>query len=391
MKNKKSVLIITLSTFMYDARVKTYATYLKEKGYEVFIVSSKEKKNDPKKIVNQFTNYRVITKYQGESSLSYIIYYVKFLLKSFIQISLLSFRHRFDIVHYNNAPNFIIFSCIIQKLLGAKIILDNHDIFPLVFSSKFKGNIIYRIALIEQKLSMNFADRILCADHNQFDYLVNEKIKKDKITVILNTPDPHFFQSKEKHNHERSNSNNDINMVYHGTISHRLGIDNVLKAINLKKNLLKNFKFHLIGTGDYLEEIKNQYSKLSLNNHVIIYNRNIPVEELGNYLKIMDIGIIANRITDISDYMLPVKLLEYVYCGITVIAPKNKIIGRYFNDDMIYFYQPENIEEMAEGILKLYSDEILRIRYSTRALKFSDEYNYNTEMDKYEEILKKLN
>jgi glycosyltransferase involved in cell wall biosynthesis len=234
---------------------------------------------------------------------------------------------------------------------------------------------------------MNFANQILCADHNQLDYLVKSNIKKEKVSVILNTPDPHFFKNKEN---AVIRNNIDVNMVYHGTISHRLGIDNILRAINISKSELQNFKFHLIGTGDLIEEVKKIYDKLNLKEQVLIYNRNIPVEELDNYLSKMDIGIIANRITNISKYMLPVKLLEYVFCGIPVIAPRNEIIPRYFTEDMLCFYEPENIEEMAEKILFLYENKEAREKFSFNALKFTEQYNYETEMKKYEAVLKEL-
>jgi|SRR5690554_469034 len=383
--NKKSILIISLSTFTYDARVKTYAKYLKEKGYDVVIVSSKEKDDEPSEIRNEFINYRIIKKYQGGSGLSYILYYLKFLLVCFIKVSGLSFKTKFDLVHYNNAPNFIIFSALIPKIRGAKIVLDNHDIFPHVFSSKFNSRFLYKLALLEQTVSMKFADKIICADHNQKDYLIEEKIPSEKITVVLNTPNPNFFKRKVE-----MSPNSKIKMIYHGTISERLGIDNILKAIKLVKPHLNDFQFHLIGTGDFLDKVKQLHKELELGELVNTYEKNIPVEELSHYLQKMDIGIIANRVTTLSDYMLPVKLLEYVYSGIPVIAPYNSILERYFTKDMLCFYTPENVEEMAEKILFLYKNPHARKLYAEKALDFMKQYNYETEMEKYQHVINQL-
>src|SRR5690606_41320331 len=97
--NKKSILIISLSTFTYDARVKTYAKYLKEKGYDVVIVSSKEKDDEPSEIRNEFINYRIIKKYKWGSGISYILYYLKFLLVCFIKYIGISLKIKYDLVY----------------------------------------------------------------------------------------------------------------------------------------------------------------------------------------------------------------------------------------------------------------------------------------------------
>ncbi len=127
-------------------------------------------------------------------------------------------------------------------------------------------------------------------------------------------------------------------------------------------------------------EIKSLINTLSIEGNVVLTEKFIPVENLPEIISKTDAGIIANRITPISDYMLPVKLLEYVYMEVPVISPKNKIISRYFSDDMLCFYEPENVDDMAEKILFLYSNKEARKNFSTNALKFTEQYNYETEM-----------
>ena len=375
------ILLFTLSTFNYDARVKTYANYLKKNGFEVIVLSSKENDKEQTIQIDDFINYRIIKKYRGNSGLSYILYYTLFLIKAFYWVTRSFFKYRYNIIHYNNAPNFIIFSCIIPKIFGTKIILDNHDIFPLVLTSKFKSKTLEFFALLEQKFSFKFADRILCADHNQLDYLTSKKLNKNIVT-ILNVPSPLLFQIGE----EKVKSDK-VKLVYHGTISYRLGIDQILSALSIIKNKIPNIEFHLIGTGDYLEDIKLLNEKLNLKNIVKIYGKNIPVEELSKILNGMDIGIIGNRIFELSDYMLPVKLLEYVYLGLAVIAPRNKIIGTYFTEEMVCFYEPENVDDLAEKILFLYNNASDKEKFSLNASKFNRLHNYSTEMEIYNEVL----
>ena len=74
--------------------------------------------------------------------------------------------------------------------------------------------------------------------------------------------------------------------------------------------------------------------------------------------------------------MLPVKLLEYVALEIPVVAPTLQTIQYYFSDEMITYYEPNNIESMANQILGLYRDRKHRETQARRALQFLQEYGW---------------
>jgi glycosyltransferase involved in cell wall biosynthesis len=256
---------------------------------------------------------------------------------------------------------------------------------PLVLNEKTSSKLFKKLTFFEQSISMRAATKIITADHCQKSFLVNCGIPEQKITTILNVANSDIFK---KTNSFRTD--NEFRLIYHGTISERLGIDLILQAIKIAISKADNIIFYLIGEGEYLEDAKLLIKKLSLTNNVILKDKFVPVEKLPEIISKMDAGIIANRNTPISDYMLPVKLLEYVYMRKPVITPKNKIITSYFTTDMLCFYELENVEEMAEKILFLYRNKEARERFATNALRFTERYNYETEMKKYEAVLKEL-
>ena len=97
-------------------------------------------------------------------------------------------------------------------------------------------------------ISMKFANKILCADHNQMEYLIKHNVNPKKITAILNVPNELILDYRN----EGARKDTNYNLVYHGTISHRLGIDLIIEAINLAREKIDTIKFHLVGKGDYL-------------------------------------------------------------------------------------------------------------------------------------------
>ncbi len=224
----KTVLLISISTIYHDGRIKTYIQKLNNLGYKVLVISLRESNSESMIEKKSFTNYKIVKRYIGDSKLGYIYFYFSFFLISMFLITYLSLKYKIDLIHYNNSPNFIIFAAVVAKIFGKKIILDNHDIVPLMVQSKFNNKFLIRLAETEQALSMKFADKIICADHNQMDYLIQHGINSEKITVILNVPNELILNQVV----EKKIKNDHFKLVYHGTISHRLGIDLIIEAIN---------------------------------------------------------------------------------------------------------------------------------------------------------------
>lgn len=359
------IALIRIQEFSTDARIKTYYSYLNSQNHQIDILDSlkmgiKRERN------SKFSKFLV----------KYILFFVRITIH-FIK------NHDYDVLQFHNTPNFFVFTSIVHKIFKkVKVVLDHLDVFPLVVKVKTGNETYAEIAAIEQRLSVNYADAVLCADLNQKDYLLNSGINKSSITVIHNIANESIFNKKNT-----KRSDNEFRLIYHGTIAHRLGIDLMLQAVNIARENIPNLKLYLLGMGEFEDEVKSLINSLNISDIVTFDNRFIPVEELPQYISQMDAGIIGNRITPISDYMLPVKLLEYIKMEIPVIAPRSRILSRYFEEDMLCFYTPENIKDMSEKILMLYKDKSKQKVLVANALKFYDSCNYETEMEKYRNVI----
>jgi glycosyltransferase involved in cell wall biosynthesis len=316
----------------------------------------------------------------------YVWSYLVFFIKASLLLWRLSLRRRYDIVHVHNMPNLLVFAAMGPKLMGARVMLDVHDLMTANYMAKFhtaETCLAVKILKIEQRFSAMFADHVFCADHNQQDYL-SEKcgVRREKITVLMNLPNVDLFRPVAG---EKSASV--FRMIYHGTMAYRLGIDLIIKALAKASERIP-VELWLYGSGDYLPEALALASELGLEQKVHFSRKFFPVEQIPQMVSGMDLGVIGNRRNLACDkYMLPVKLLEYVYLGVPVIAPRLDVIMRYFDDTMVRYYEPENVEQMTEAIVALYQDYQERERQSQAALRFYRTHNNEAQAKLYLDLL----
>ena len=185
----------------------------------------------------------------------------------------------------NNIPDFFVFAVIIPKIFGSKIVLDIHDPGPLTFLTKYeskKDSLFYKLLLLEEKLSVKFADRVITVHKLIKDeVLKNDGLSLDKIDVVTNFSDEFNFCFIQNYR-----VNSEIKMVFHGTIAERFGLDYVL---NEMRDLACNkVNLTIIGEGDYSSFIKNKIEEYKLAGRVIFANKFYPVHNLkGIYWQII--------------------------------------------------------------------------------------------------------
>ena len=111
------------------------------------------------------------------------------------------------------------------KIFRVKIIWDIRDITPVVWSTKkiltnFPTIVLFFFFILKtQNLFSKLASTILCADHFQKEFLVKNGIPEKKIKVFMNLPLEENFVWIGP-----SITKDPFILVYHGTLTHRLGL-----------------------------------------------------------------------------------------------------------------------------------------------------------------------
>jgi glycosyltransferase involved in cell wall biosynthesis len=378
---KKKICMIAYTSYPSDARVRREAETLAATGeFEVTFLALQEKDTATS---YDMENVKIIElntrKYRGHNKFKHLKSYMKFLFLAFRKCNSLLFTGELDIVHVHNMPNFLVLAGVLPRLFGKKMILDIHDSTPETYFARYgeKANkVLFKILCWEEAFCCKLVSKVICVNHVQRDVLVKRGVLLKKIAVSMNVPDPKWFRMSDTPKDNKQNKK--LNIIYHGTIAKRLGIDLAIRAFAALCHNSCEMEFHIVGTGEGIDECTELSRLFGLDDHVHFSKKMLPLESLLDILKDMDLGIVANRDNAATELMLPVKLLEYVALGIPVVVPRLKAIEYYFTDDMVTYFEPESVDSLAHALQNLFNDDVRRKTQARKAKTFLERYGWET-------------
>lgn len=348
------ILIIAYSTYTLDGRVKRNAEALAIRGNQVDVVCL-ECDAPPQPCGVNVIGIR-IPRYRGSSRSRYLRSYFRF----FSRAALLAFRRGrqrgYALAIVCTMPDIAILAGLPLRFLGTKLVLDVHDTMPEIYRDKFgngRGELGARLLTAVERLSARFADRVLAVHVLHKTRLIQSGIPANKITVVMNAPDRRIFTPLPNGN--RATSGEDFTIAYHGSVTHRLGLDVAVRAMAELRHTVPRARLLIIGSGEYLIELKMLVRAQRLED-IVLFAPPVPLEELPAALQEVRVGLVPNRATHSTHLMLPVKLMEYVALGIPVVASRLRTIEHYFPSGTLDFFEPGNPKHLASVLERLYRD-----------------------------------
>ena len=265
--------------------------------------------------------------------------------------------------HVHNMPNLLVFAPLIQKIHGAKIILDIHDPMPEVFQSKYglaRTHWLSRLLYVEEWLSTRFATAIITANHAFKDMLTARGCREDKIAVVMNAPDERF-ENQPGDKPLNLASRDGFHVLYIGTLAERYGIELAMRAVaKLKRDgEIPGLRFSIIPKivteGPYLERLMAVAETLDLGES-FHFLEPVPLDSMPEVIKSADL-IIYTPLPDVHmDVALSLKIPEAIAVGRPIVASRLSVHLRYFGEDTLYLFEPGNVDDCAAKILDVFRD-----------------------------------
>ena len=373
--------MLAYSIYEPDARIRRYAETLVKRGDQVDVIALGREQPCYQKILRGVNLYTLQSRKLNEKGkLSYLLRILKFLFRSAFFLTTQHLKNPYQVIHVHNLPDFFVFAAFFPKLLGAKIILDIHDILPECYATKFsqtQTGFIFRLLTLVEKISGAFSNHVIVSNHIWKKTLISRSVKEEKCTVILNYPDESIFYERP-----RTKKNNKFIMIYPGSWIWYQGIDIAIKAFSIIKDQVPEAEFHIYGAGKDQDFLENLVVDLRLQNRIFL-KKGVPTTELAEIIINADLGIEPKRNYGFANEALSTKIMEFMAVGIPVIASDTKVHKYYFDDTILKFFRAGDENSLAESMLLLIRDNDLRKGLVSNASKFIKEYMWKNKKDEY--------
>lgn len=377
---------------MAETRVERESMALLEQGVEVDIICLQASHEAPVALVNGAQVYRLpLRRHRGCGLVVQLLEYLTFFILTFVCLTRLHLRKRYDVVQVHNLPDFLVFVALIPKLTGAKIILDLHDLMPEFYAERFQRSIdslSVRIIRWQEWVSCSFADHVITVSELWRQALIKRGQPANKVTVVMNVADDHiFYLDAATHTFDDSC----FHLIYHGVMGHRHGLDLALKAIGQIRQVVPTIHLTLHGWGEYRRTLESLVDDLGLRDHVQFSTFRVPTTELPKLLKTADLAIVPYRDGVFTGGIVPTKLMEYAALGIPAIVARTPGIATYFEETTVQFFTPGDVDELAACILTLYNDRLRLASLARNIVKFNERFNWAKVSADYVALVKRLN
>lgn len=380
-----------LAYTFYDAdnRVRRYAEALARRGDQVDAIALAREGQPAFEVIQGVNVYRIQKRVIDERGpFSYLLKLLLFFIRSAWFLARRQFSAPYQLIHVHSVPDFEVFATIVPRVMGARVILDIHDIVPEFYASKFKvgeDSIVFRLLVLIERLSITYSNHVIIANHLWYQKLVHRSVRAVKCTAIINYPDPFIFSSRPS----PTRASGEFVLCYPGTLSRHQGLDLAVEAVDLLRDRAPQLRLLLIGDGPERENLRQMIAVKHLEERVSLSGF-IPLEKVADTMAQVDVGVVPKRADTFGNEAFSTKIMEFMAMGVPVIAARTRIDEYYFNDQLVEFFESGNAVDLAAKIAHLMGHPERRDEIRQNSLSFIADNNWDVRKDEYLELVDRL-
>jgi glycosyltransferase involved in cell wall biosynthesis len=164
-------------------------------------------------------------------------------------------------------------------------------------------------------------------------------------------------------------------ILFPGGLQWHQGLDIAIKAFGLIRDKAPEAEFHIYGEGNAKRSLIELVNELGLEKRILFFPPR-SLNEIAEIVANADLGVVPKRSNSFGNEAYSTKIMEFMSQGVPMIVSRTKIDSYYFNDQVVRFFESENVEDLADAMLTLIRNQPLREALARDALVYADESSW---------------
>jgi glycosyltransferase involved in cell wall biosynthesis len=263
-------------------------------------------------------------------------------------------RRPYQVVQANTMPDFLVFAALVPKLLGSRVIAFMGEPTPELAETLFGTGRLRRVLVFIEQSALRFANHSFTVTDQLKEQYVKRGAAADRITVVLNGPDPGTMLTDKCATPVEGKS--EFIAVCHGTIEDRYGQDTIVEAARLLRDQIPDLRFVITGRGSTADQIVKAIADNGLQD-VVRFEGWVTRAVLADILHSADVGIVAQKASPYSHLVHTNKMIDFWIFGLPVIASRLRAVSETYGDHIIEYFEPGDAAALAAAITRLRYDK----------------------------------
>jgi glycosyltransferase involved in cell wall biosynthesis len=211
------------------------------------------------------------------------------------------------------------------------------------------------------------SDVVACVSDEVATELIRLGVRRERVLVSPMAVDAHRFTPAADGARVRASLGlGDAFVVgWVGSFRGFHGIDAVIDAFAVLHGKVPAARLLLGGGGARVDDARDRAWRLGISDSVVMPG-GIPNTDMPAFLRAMDVAVVSARPAESFHYS-PIKLREYLACGVASVAPRLGEIPRTVSDgEHALLYEPGDAAGLAAALVRLEGDPLLREQLGRR-------------------------
>jgi glycosyltransferase involved in cell wall biosynthesis len=283
---------------------------------------------------------------------------------------------------------------LLKKAKRIPFVFNMQDIYPqcIIDLGILKNPLLIKLFEGIEKFIYKKADYITVHSEGNREHVISRGIFPSKVVVLPNWVDTDMIAPSNRLNgfREENDLGDKFIVSYAGVMGYAQDLSTIIESAERLK-IYENILFLLVGDGPMKKDLEQRVETLGLKNVKFLPMQ--PREKYPEVLAASDVGLVTLT-REIVTPVVPAKLLSIMASGRPVVASMDlngdapKIIKASLCG---YCVEPENPEMLAQAILKLYDETVLREELGRNGRKYAEEhFSRNVCIKIYEKLFEKV-